>query len=70
MINQPAHLLRAYDGQGWRAMFCPGGFQHSLASHAGTVGPSPWEAAADALNRLQAGEPVTPDWTMTDESPA
>jgi hypothetical protein len=27
--------LRRYDGQGWRAMFFPSGFEHSLTSHAG-----------------------------------
>ena len=24
--------LRRYDGQGWRAVFCPKGFEHSLLS--------------------------------------
>ena len=50
--------LRRYDGQGWRAMFFPSGFEHSLTSHAGTGwSRSPWEAvrraAADALDRLE-----------------
>src|SRR5947208_658315 len=27
--------LRRYDGQGWRAMFFPSGFEHSKTSHAG-----------------------------------
>jgi hypothetical protein len=26
--------LRRYDGQGWRAMFFPSGFEHSLTAHA------------------------------------
>ena len=58
MVNQPAHLLRAYDGQGWRAMFCPGGFQHSLASHAGTA----WGQAHGRrrLTRLTGYRPASP----------
>ena len=67
--------LRRYDGQGWRAMFFPSGFEHSLTAHAGSArAPSPWEAvqmaAQDALNKVQAGEPAPRDWTGTDESPA
>ena len=67
--------LRRYDGQGWRAMFFPAGFEHSLTSHAGSAwARSPWEAvqraAGDALNRLEGGEPAPCDWTGTDESPA
>ncbi len=66
MINQPAHLLR-----GLAQDVLPGRVPALARLARGhRVGPSPWEAAADALNRLQAGEPVTPDWTMTDESPA
>jgi hypothetical protein len=65
--------LRRYDGQGWRAVFFPEGFEHSLTSHAGSAwAPSPWEAvqraAGDALDRLHAGDPVTPDWTQIDDS--
>ena len=66
--------LRRYDGQGWRAMFFTSGFEHSFTAHAGGAwAPSPWaatqHAAADALNRLQAGEPAPRDWTLRDESP-
>src|SRR5213080_4400081 len=67
--------LRRYDGQGWRAMFFPSGFEHSLTAHAGSArAPSPWQAtqraAADALNRLEAGDTAPRDWTLTDEAPA
>jgi len=67
--------LRRYDGKGWRAMFFPSGFEHSLTSHAGGAwARSPWEAvqraAGDALHKLEAGEPAPRDWTLTDESPA
>ena len=66
--------LRRYDGHGWRAMFFPSGFEHSLTSHAGSAWAlSPWQAtpraAADALNRLDGGEPAPREWTLTDESP-
>jgi hypothetical protein len=55
-------------------MFFPSGFEHSLTSHAGSAwAPSPWHAtqraAADALNRLERGEPPTRGWTTTDDSP-
>ena len=65
--------LRRCDGQGWRAMFFPSGFEHSLTSHAGSAWAlSPWHAtqraAADALNRLEGGERAPRDWTLTDES--
>src|SRR2546422_11045321 len=41
--------LRRYDGQGWRAMFFPSGFEHSLTSHAGSAwAPSPWAAVQRA----------------------
>jgi hypothetical protein len=58
--------LRRYDGQGWRAMFFPSGFEHSLTSHAGSAwAPSPWQAmqraAEDALERLEATEPSARD---------
>jgi hypothetical protein len=67
--------LRRYDGQGWRAMFFPSGFEHSLTSHAGSAWAlSPWQAvqraAGDALDRLAATEPAPRDWTLTDEAPA
>ena len=67
--------LRRYDGQGWRAMFFPAGFEHSLTSHAGSAWAlTPWtavqQAARDALDKLHAGEPRPPDWTATDDSPA
>src|SRR5947207_3414444 len=66
--------LRRYDGQGWRAMFFPSGFEHSLTSHAGSAwARSPWEAvqraAGDTLNRLEAGELAPRDLTDSDESP-
>jgi hypothetical protein len=66
--------LRRYDGQGWRAMFFPAGFEHSFTSHAGSGwAASPWQAvqraARDALDKLQSLESPTPDWTTTDESP-
>ena len=67
--------LRRYNGRGWRAIFFPSGFEHSLTSHAAAAwARSPWEAvqraAADALHKLEAGEPAPRDWTRTDESPA
>ena len=67
--------LRRYDGQGWRAMFFPNGFEHSLTAHAGAGrAPSPWEAvqqaARDALAKLQPNADTAPrDWTADDESP-
>ena len=53
--------LRRYDGQGWRAVFFPRGFEHSLTSHAGSAwAPSPWtavqRAAGDALRRLERAD--------------
>src|SRR5207247_10882443 len=67
--------LRRYDGQGWRAMFFPSGFEHSLTSHAGSAwagspGEAVQRAAGGALNRLQAAEPTPRDWTTIDDSPA
>ena len=67
--------LRRYDGRGWRAVFFPSGFEHSLTSHAGSAwARSPWEAvqraAQDALHKLETGELVPRDWTVADESPA
>src|SRR5207253_3875419 len=52
--------LRRYDGQGWRAMFFPSGFEHSLISHAGSAwAMSPWTAvqaaARPARGRGSAG---------------
>jgi hypothetical protein len=66
--------LRRYDGQGWRAMFFPEGFEHSLTAHAGAAWAlSPWQAvqqaASDALRRLEVGEPGPHDWTLKDDSP-
>ena len=66
--------LRRYDGQGWRALFFPAGFEHSLTAHAGAAwAPSPWQAvqqaAADALRRLEVGEQAPRDWSLTDNSP-
>src|SRR5215470_19280797 len=29
--------LRRYNGRGWRALFFPSGFEHSLTSHAGAA---------------------------------
>jgi hypothetical protein len=62
--------LRRYDGQGWRAMFFPEGFEHSLTAHAGSAWAlSPWQAlqraAGDALKRLDVGEPAPRDWMLT-----
>src|SRR5947207_15990773 len=53
--------LRRYDGQGWRAMFFPSGFERSLTAHAGRARAArTWEsvqpAAAEALDKVQAGE--------------
>jgi hypothetical protein len=67
--------LRRYNWRGWRAVFFPSGFEHSLTSHAGAAwARSPWEAvqraAGDALQKLEAGEPAPRDWTVADESPA
>ena len=66
--------LRRYDGQGWRAMFFPSGFEHSLTSHAGRAwARSPWEAVQraglDALLKIDAADVLPRDWTTTDESP-
>jgi hypothetical protein len=67
--------LRRYDGQGWRAMFFPSGFEHSFTPHAGSAWAlSPWQAvqraAADALRKLAATDAVPRDWTTTDDSPS
>ena len=64
----------ATTARGWRAMFFPSEFEHSLIPHAGSAwAPSPWQAvqqaARDALDKLQSGESPTRDWTTTDESP-
>jgi hypothetical protein len=41
--------LRRYDGRGWRALFFPEGFEHSLTAHAGAGwARSPWEAVQRA----------------------
>jgi len=66
--------LRRYDGQGWRAMFFPSGFERSLTAHAGSAWAlSPWQAvqraAGDALYKLQFGKTMPRDWTRTNESP-
>jgi hypothetical protein len=66
--------LRRYDGQGWRAMFFPSGFEHSLTSDAGSGwAPSPWaavqRAAGDALHTPEGGEAAPRDWTLIDDSP-
>ena len=66
--------LRRYDGQGWRAMFFPSGFEHSRTPHAGNAwARSPWEAvqraALDALLKTDAPQAPPRDWTVTDESP-
>jgi hypothetical protein len=66
--------LRRYDGHGWRAMFFPSGFEHSLTSHAGSAwAPSPWAAvraaARDALDRLEARAIAPRDWTQTNDAP-
>jgi hypothetical protein len=50
--------LRRYDRQGWRAMFFPEGFEHSLTAHAGARWAlSPWaavqQAAHDTLAKLE-----------------
>jgi hypothetical protein len=57
--------LRRYNGRGWRAMFFPSEFEHSLIPHAGSAwARSPWEAvqraAADTFDRLHGGEPAAP----------
>ena len=45
--------LRRYDGQGWRAMFFPSGFEHSLTAHAGSAwARSPWEAVQRAAGEV------------------
>jgi hypothetical protein len=66
--------LRRYDGQGWRGMFFPSGFEHSQTSHAGTGwARSPWEAvqraAGEALHSLEPGPSPNTDWTGSDDSP-
>jgi len=41
--------LRRYNGRGWRAVFFPEGFEHSLIPHAGAAwARSPWEAVQRA----------------------
>jgi hypothetical protein len=67
--------LRRYDGQGWRAVFFPAGFDHSFTSYAGSArARSPWEAvqraAAKALNNMESDRAPTRDWTEADDSPA
>jgi hypothetical protein len=67
--------LRRYTGRGWRAMFFPSGFEHSLTSHAGTPwARSPWEAvqraAAEALNNLESDRQPSRDWSGADDSRA
>lgn len=66
--------LRRYDGQGWRSMLFPSGFEHSRTSHAGTAwARSPWEAVQraglDALIKIDAANVAPPDWTETDDAP-
>jgi|GEM_PF-1539813 len=66
--------LRRYNGQDWRAMFFPEGFEHSKTAYAGTGwAPSPWtavqQAALGAPLRRDAPEAPPRDWTATDESP-
>ena len=66
--------LRRYDGHGWRAMFFPSGFEHSLTSHTGTAwARSPWDAvhaaARDALNRADSVPSAPRDWTQTNDAP-
>jgi len=66
--------LRRYDGHGWRAMFFPSGFEHSLTSHVGSAwAPSPWAAiqwaARDALHRIDGGDMRGRDWTTVDDAP-
>jgi hypothetical protein len=56
----------ATTARGWRAMFFPSEFEHSLIPHAGSAwARSPWEAvqraAADTLDRLHSGEPAALD---------
>jgi len=56
----------ATTARGWRAMFFPSEFEHSLIPHAGSAwARSPWEAvqraAADTFDRLHSGEPAAPD---------
>jgi hypothetical protein len=66
--------LRRYSGRGWRAMFFPSGFEHSLTSHAGAAwARSPWEVVQRATRyelSKQTGETAPRDWQETDESPA
>src|SRR5690348_12275988 len=66
--------LRRYNGRGWRAMFFPTGFEHSLTSHAGAAwARSPWEVVQRATRyelSKQTGETAPRDWQETDESPA
>ncbi len=66
--------LRRYDGRGWRAVFFPEGFEHSLTAHAGAgwaLSPrqAVQQAARDALGKLQHDEATPQYWTLTDESP-
>jgi hypothetical protein len=64
--------LRRYDGQGWRAMFFPSGFEHSLTAHAGAGWAlSPWsavqQAATNALIKLESDDATRRDWTLRNE---
>jgi hypothetical protein len=56
----------ATTARGWRAMFFPSEFEHSLIPTPGSAwARSPWEAvqraAADTFDRLHSGEPAAPD---------
>src|SRR5439155_24665152 len=68
--------LRRYDGQGWRAMFFPSSFEHSLTSHVGRawapecVGGGAKGGLRRAPPARSRGKPAPRDWTLTDESPA
>ena len=64
--------LRRYDGRGWRALFFPEGFEHSLTASGRWLGAKQavQEAARDALAKLETSEAAPRDWTLTDDSPS
>ena len=50
--------LRRCDGQGWRAMFFPSGFEHSFTSHAGSawaLSPGRRHRCAESAGGRRAG---------------
>jgi hypothetical protein len=58
--------LRRYNGRGWRAVFFPSGFEHSLTSHAGAAwARSPWKAVQRAARTSCHAWPNNVDKTLS-----